>query len=56
MAELRDTSVAVPAARRATAGPDDALAPVRAWIANNETLAVVAGFAMGVFIGALMRR
>jgi len=29
---------------------------VRDWIVENETLAVLAGFALGVFIGALMRR
>lgn len=53
MAELRDYAAATPSRRPP---PDDALAPVRAWIERNETLAVLAGFATGVFIGSLMRR
>jgi hypothetical protein len=28
----------------------------REWIVENQTLAILAGFALGVFIGALMRR
>lgn len=28
---------------------------VRTWIVENETLALLAGFAFGVFVGTLMR-
>ena len=36
--------------------PQDPLADVKAWIEHNQTLAVLGGFAVGVFIGAWMRR
>ena len=29
---------------------------VRQWIVENQTLAVLAGFAFGVFVGAMMRK
>ena len=29
---------------------------LRDWIVENQTLAVLAGFALGVFVGAMMRR
>lgn len=54
MADLHAHAPAAPPRRPAPS--DDALTPVRRWIEQNETLAVLAGFATGVFIGALMRR
>lgn len=56
---VRPTDTA-PAAENATHGipayGTDAQQAVRQWIVENQTLAVLAGFALGVFIGVLMRK